>query len=61
VSRLQFLITELCNYSYPRTNCLLMWNSRVPSPYSQEPVSGPHPEPAETSTYFHILFLSNPF
>jgi hypothetical protein len=61
LSRLQYHSTVLCNYSCLKTNCLLMWNSKVPSPCLQEPDSGPHPEPTETSTYFHILFLFNPF
>ena len=67
VSRLQYRITVLglCwntgNYSCSRTNCLLMWNSMVPSPCSQKPDNGPHPEPAETITYFHILFFSDQF
>ena len=61
VSQCWIFVETLANYSCSRTNCLLMWNSMVPSPCSQKPDNGPHPEPAETSTYFHILFLSDPF
>jgi len=61
VSSLQYSNTVLCNYSCPGTNCLLMWNSKFPLPCSQEPNVGPHPEPAETNTYFHILVPSDPF
>jgi hypothetical protein len=33
----------------------------VSLPYSQEPATGPYPEPDESSLYLPILYLQDPF